>query len=234
MKKAIFAPSAIRPYYTVIEVDITSAFHPEYTGRRAEINAVHKEFKKMYPDLPKPLEVSTATYQKPQGLWLSASHLKKNVDGKSYPFESVIEGCKKFEHGGPYKQLYKLPPSKAKRDPRVKFRGMQLWYIFATEHEEIVMLPELSEIFYNYMYIKAILENGPSNIEALGYETFTDIFYDPEKGGDTPARAAAQLIGLLRMHEQNCLVEFKSFVKTCYESYEWFKDNDETEVFSND
>ena len=152
MKRTIFAPSAIAPYYTEIIVDIDSEFSFEKSSLGNNIRLVHEEFRKMYPDLPKPLEISTATYQKPQGMWLSAYRIKKNADGNSYPFESVYQGSKVFENGGPYRAIFRDLPANAKRNPSLRNSGKLTGYEFKEGEITIKASKEQREAFYNYLY----------------------------------------------------------------------------------
>ena len=70
-----------------------------------------------------------------------------------------------------------MSPREAKKDPRLKSSGMLKCFFF--DGKEIPISPKT--IFYDWIYINALLENPSLANEVIGYDAFTDIEFNPEK-----------------------------------------------------
>ncbi len=115
--------------------------------------------------------------------------------------------------GGPYKDLLNVSPKDAKRDERLRTSGELLRYTF--DGKDFPLTPRT--IFYNYIYINALLENEALSEKLLAYDAFTDIAFNPEKSMNCQAKAAAVFVSLSRMGLLDRAQNFEDFRKLCME-----------------
>lgn len=66
-------------------------------------------------------------------------------------------------------------------------------------------------IFYDWIYINAVLENPLLAVELLKYDAFTDIEFNPEKSINCQAKAAALFVALSRQGKIEQCRDFDSF-----------------------
>lgn len=66
-------------------------------------------------------------------------------------------------------------------------------------------------IFYDWLYINAVLENPLLAAELLKYNAFTDIEFNPEKSINCQAKAAALFVALSRKGKIEQCGVFDSF-----------------------
>ena len=90
--------------------------------------------------------------------------------------------------------LYEMSSKDAKKDERLKNSGTLKNFYF--DGKEISLEPR--NAFYNWLYINALLENPELAEEVLKYDAFTDIEFNPNKGVNCQAKAAALFVGLAR------------------------------------
>lgn len=67
---------------------------------------------------------------------------------------------------------------------------------FYYEGEKFPIIPRTS--FYNWIYINALMENPELAAELVQYDGFTDIEFNPDKGVNCQAEAAALYVTLSR------------------------------------
>lgn len=140
------------------------------------------------------LEVSTKSAQK-IGRHLSAFHLKvRNGSFAEAPLESVFQGSKIFEYGGPYTDLYRADAITAKTDRRLKQSGQLV--AFSLESERFPLEPKTA--FYDWLYINAIFPHRNWLARLHAYAGFTDIEFNPTKSINCQARSCALFVTLLR------------------------------------
>lgn len=101
--------------------------------------------------------------------------------------ENIFQAAKKYEHGGPFTDLLEVPPKEAKRDERHRSSGKLISFI----HNGIEWPLEPNTAFYDYIYVKAMLENYGTSIDLSEYDWFTDIEFNPERSINCQARAVA-------------------------------------------
>ena len=106
--------------------------------KQKNIRALHEQIGK------RALEISTKSLEE-LGIKFSAFHLKLN---DSF-LENVFQSSKKYEYGGPYKDMLNLPPKDAKRDDRHQTSGRLLSFVY--NKEEFSLEPKT--FFYDYIYI---------------------------------------------------------------------------------
>ena len=169
---------ATRPVYVpYVRAPFVQVYSPEFTWnggfavsqKQKNITALHAAHRKRFPE-SMILEISSKSLQE-VGIKLSAFNLNKYVPAleASIPVECVFQGGKVFAAGGPYTDLYSVSPRDAKRDPRLKSSGMLKSFFF--DGKEMPLNPKT--IFYDWLYINAVLENPLLAAELLKYNAFT-------------------------------------------------------------
>ncbi len=208
---------AVRPVYVVKEkapfFDVMNVEF-EWNGgfakvqKQKNIKAIHESFSRRMPG-KKVLEISRKSMQE-GGEALSAFFLPKYVPelGKSIPVECVFQAGKVFQSGGPYKDLMQVSPREAKRDERLKTSGRLTHFTF--DGVNFPLNPKT--IFYDYIYINALLENKDLAEYALSYDAFTDVEFNPERSVNCQAKAAATFVALSRMGLLEIVKDFKEFL----------------------
>lgn len=198
-----------------VRAPFVRVYSPEFTWnggfavsqKQKNIVALHAAYHKRFPKSII-LEISSKSLQE-VGIKLSAFNLKKYVPAlqSSIPVECVFQGGKIFISGGPYTDLYNVSPKDAKRDPRLKSSGMLKSFFF--DGNEMPLNPKT--IFYDWIYINAVLENPLLAVELLKYDAFTDIEFNPEKSINCQAKAAALFVALSRQGKIEQCRDFDSF-----------------------
>lgn len=192
--RPVFVPVLQAPFYQTMGVEFV--YNPGFapSQKRKNILAVHKGFEAIYAKTP--LEISSKSMQE-GGVELSAFNLKlyvKSLD-KFIPVECAYQGGKVFEKGGPYKELLEASPKAAKRDNRLKTSGA----LVSFEFEGQLFPKKPQSLFYDYLWLKALLDH-PELVEiVLQYEGFTDIEFNPNKGVACQAKTAAIFVALHKL-----------------------------------
>lgn len=193
-QRPVFFTRQRAPYYGISQVDFVynSGFAPSQKWKN--IDAIHDAYRKANPG-QKVLEISSKSTQ-PGGVELSAFNLKIFVPslGKAVPVECAYQASKVFRCGGPYLDLLEASPRDAKRDERLKNSGELVGFRF--EGEDFPTAP--LTFFYNYLYIRALMDNEDLAKIVLEHDAFTDIEFNPNKSLACQARAAAIYAGLYR------------------------------------
>lgn len=153
------------------------------------------------------LEISTRSLDE-FGISLSAFNLQITLQGRKYPVEAVYQACKVFQSGGPFLDIISSSSIDAKRDSRLRESGPILGYRF----EGIDWPLSPSPNFYDYLYIRALLEYEKRQ-KLLEYNAFSDLAYNqtalnskPGKSFNCQARSAAIYVSLMkRMKEESIL-----------------------------
>ena len=183
--------------------------------KQKSIRSLHENASKMgYDNL---LEISSKSPDD-IGVKLSAFSLKLKGKRGLYIFmESVFQGSKVFEHGGPYVDLYTKSPVEAKKDNRLKTSGNLVGFRF--KNKDFSIKPRT--LFYDWLYIN-ILYNNKELLEKLSlYRGFTDIEFNPQKLINCQAYSAALLLSLIKNNlvevALNSVDSFKFVLKKEYE-----------------
>lgn len=208
-KRPVFITANETPFYKAADCEFEWFAGFSKAQKQRSINALHDSFKSKYPGL-KVLEISSKSMQE-HGEELSAFFLKKYVPelGRSIPVECVFQSGKVFKSAGPYKDLMSVTPREAKRDERLKQSGPLVGFTFDGKNFPL----EPKTVFYDYIYINALLENKELAEEIMKYDAFTDIEFNPEKSLNCQAKAAAAYVSLTHMGIIDRVREFDSFVK---------------------
>jgi hypothetical protein len=157
------------------------------------------------------LEISTRSLN-PLGLSLSAFNLELIHNTRRYSVESVYQSSKVFSNGGPYPDLLSSSSLDAKRDSRLKSSGDLVGFKF----EGIDWPVSTSPNFYDYLYIRALLENM-KRAELLSYDAFSDMAFSqislkPKigKSFNCQARSAAIYVSLTKRFEDSEILDWIS------------------------
>lgn len=174
--------------------------------KQKSIASLHENFKKENKEL-KVLEISTSSTEK-LGILLSAFNLriidKNNRDRGSV--ESVFQSSKKFENGGPYKDIQSKSSIEAKKDIRLKNSGKLVCFVY--KDEEWGLEPKTH--FYDWIYMNTLHLNKQLAEEIIKYDAFTDIEFNPQKSINCQARSAALYVSLYRSNQLEKVLSSKS------------------------
>jgi hypothetical protein len=139
------------------------------------------------------LEISSKSDQ-PLGVSLSAFNLTLQLEGRTMTVESVFQGSKVFEGGGPFHELYEASSRDAKTDERIRSSGRLIGFnLFGQEWPT-----EPLTLFYDWLYISALDQHPDAAREVLKFSAFSDIAFNPEKSLNCQARSAAVYVALKR------------------------------------
>lgn len=150
------------------------------TQKQKNIRNLHEAIKEKMRE--NALEVSTKGLVSP-GNEIGSFSLK--LDG--IPLENVFQSSKKYELGGPYTDLLQVTPKEAKRDERHRSSGRIRSFVLHGEDWPL----EPKTLFYDYLYVCALLQNYGTKLDLSGYSWFTDIEFNPKKSVNCQARSVA-------------------------------------------
>ncbi len=167
--------------------------------------SMHGSIKESDPEA-KILEISTKSFDYDLGKALSAFNLI--IDG--IRVENLFQSSKVFNDGGPYRDLLKVEPSTAKKDPRIQNKETRHLISFECDGKKYPIEPK--SFFYDYIYISALNKNKNLLQRVSEYNTFTDIEFNqkiPYSNSKGPfncqARSCAICVWLL---ENNLLDDY--------------------------
>ena len=195
------------PYFKIYQAEFSWNGGFAVSQKQKNIIAIHSAFNRRFPDL-KILEISSKSMQL-GGKELSAFSLLKYVPplGKSVTVENVFQSSKIFENGGPFIDLLTASPREAKSDERLKSSGKLIGFRFNGSDFPI----EPKTIFYDYIYMNALLENEALAQVVLSYDAFTDIEFNPNRSINCQAKAAALFVSLSRVGLQEKVRDFQTY-----------------------
>jgi len=162
--------------------------------KQKSIESLHSNAVSSYGDM-KILEISSKSKDE-LGIELSAFNLmittKKHQ--KTFSVESAFQGSKVFENGGPFIDLLSKTSREAKKDPRLRSSGKLTKFSFYDTEWEL----EPKTLFYDWLYIKALLNKPELINQILAFDAFTDIEFNPEKSINCQAYSAALFVSLVK------------------------------------
>ena len=163
--------------------------------KQKNITALHQAFNQRFPN-KRLLEISSKSLQE-LGIRMSAFNLRMTVPSlkKAVSVECVFQGSKVFEGGGPYIELYERMPRDAKRDPRLRASGALIGF----QYEGRLYPLHPATVFYDWLYVNAILDNPGYAEQLCQYDGFTDIEFNPARSINCQAKAAALFLALHRL-----------------------------------
>ena len=168
--------------------------------KQRSIQSLHKNAKETLK-LNSILEVSSKS-EVELGRNLSAFKLQINLDdGSSMPVENAFQGSKVFKNGGPFSELYFTDTMKIKKDIRLKDSGDLTKFSFDGFDWPI----EPKTAFYDWVYLKALVQSVGLTEKLLEYDAFTDIEFNPKKSFSCQAKTVALYIHLLKNKMSNVI-----------------------------
>lgn len=194
--RPIFAPSFTGNKF-VTKYDTEFLWHAGFSvsQKQKSIKSLHEQGKIQF-NLNNILEVSTKSMLK-VGKQASAFNLSiETKDGIRTTVESLYQGSKVFENGGPYRDIYSLSSLDAKKDSRLKNSGNLIQFKFIDNS-----IWQLNENFYDWIYLNALLQNQQIAEELMLYEAFTDIEFNPKKSFNCQAYSVALYKSLLKRNQ---------------------------------
>jgi type I restriction enzyme M protein len=174
----------------LVEFNWFPGFAP--SQKKKSIQSLHENFIEKNSHF-KILEISSKSDLE-LGINLSAFNLSVNHNGEFISFESLFQGSKVFERGGPYTDIYFKDSREAKQDIRLKDSGE----IIGFKYENKDWLNEPKTFFYDWMYINTVLNQSNLLDQIIHYDSFTDIEFNPKKSINCQAKAAALLVTLYK------------------------------------
>lgn len=175
-------------------IDINFEWNPGFARIQKEknIQALHRNYLNLYEN-DKVLEISSKSSEN-LGVNLSAFNLtfttlKKN---NTFSVESAFQSSKKFDLGGPYKDLLDKDARTAKKDVRLKTSGKLISFVFFNQEWPL----EPKTLFYDWLYINSLYKNKKLAYEVLSYDAFTDIEFNHNKSINCQAYSAALFVSL--------------------------------------
>ena len=216
---AVFIPALQEPYYDFILVEYAPSGCLGSDKTKYDSKILHEEYRMKHNADANILEISR--FASNPGNLLSTKYARMSYK-YTYPYkfeksvciEAVYHGSKRFENGGPYKDL--IAPSKtshsARYDKRLQNSGRLMNYHF---YDRSYPSYPAASAFYDWLYIRAL--QGNSNICDLAsvlfeYDGFTDMDFNPntQKCIVCPARVAAMYVGMTKAGVLTNPVEFSS------------------------
>ncbi len=189
--RPVFVSKQEYPYYNQIGVEFE--FHTGFAlvQKQKSIASLHRSFKEKYPK-GQIIEISSKSPVL-LGTRLSAFNIMYDLKGVEVSLESIFQGSKVFEHGGPFHDIYKMGPVEAKKDPRIRENGG----IICFDLDGTLFQSEPKDFFYNWIYSKTIYSHKDLLEELQEYDAFTDIEFNPQKSLNCQARTVAIIRGLM-------------------------------------
>lgn len=206
--RPVFVENHRAPFFRTVEVEFIYNRGLSVSQKRKNICAIHDGFNRMYPTPV--LEISSKSMQE-GGKELSAFNLPKYVPSlqQNVSVECAYQAGKIFQNGGPYTDLLSALPRDAKHDSRLKNSGALIGFVFEGQHFPLKPL----YLFYNYLYISALLEKPRLSEIVLQYSAFTDIEFGPNSSVNCQAAAAATFVSLHKLGLLEQVKNVDSFYK---------------------
>lgn len=195
---------ANRPVYSVSlegnifveEHDISFKWFSGFSKEQKQksISSLHNEYR-ILNQHKKVLEISTSS-DKEIGVRLSAFNLmiKDSKMRDLVSVECLFQASKKFENGGPYKDLLNKTSLEAKKDPRLRTSGELEGFVYKNK----LWALEPKTLFYDWIYINTLHQNKSLAEEIVSYDAFTDIEFNPQKSINCQAKSAALYVSLCK------------------------------------
>lgn len=173
--------------------------------KKKNVTSLHREA--MINGIERVLEISSKSEEE-LGQKLSAFSLKIEIDGGSYPLESVYQGSKVFAGSGPFPSIFGFAPRDAKRFIRENASGQITG--FRLEGTDYPLSPK--NAFYDWLYIRSLEKHSDWIKRKVAYDAFTDIEFNPTKQVNCQARAFAEYLSLIARDELHAAAsDFKYF-----------------------
>ena len=159
-----------------------------FSQKVKNVLSFHKSIQEQFPEC-KVLEISTKSGSS-LGVALSAFNL--TLDG--CPVECLYHASKVFEDGTSFEFLKGYAPRDAKR--YLRENGMKSLKCYRYNGKEIPL--STGTLFYDYIYIRALMQHPEVSSSLINYDLFTDIEFNEKKGLNCQARSCAIYSYMLR------------------------------------
>ena len=223
-KRSVYISDYRAPYMRPAEVEFTFFSGFSLAQKQRCIRSLHESFLASEPDI-RILEISTKSTE-PLGVALSAFNLTIETPRRSFTVESAFQSSKVFEMGGPYTDLLGADARTAKRDERLRSSGRVIGFRFHGRDYPT----EPKDLFYNWIYINALVRQRRLAEEVCAYGAFSDIEFNPAKSLNCQAVAAAIYVGLRMAGKlDEALANIGTFESLVYGSRPTQADEDEDE-----
>lgn len=206
-ERPVYIPKNSAPFYDTVNIEFKWNGGFAVSQKQKNIKAIHDGFRLIYPNA-NPLEISSKSLVE-AGVKLSAFNLMKYVPelDRSIPVENVYQAGKVFENSCQYTDLMLVSPKDAKRDERLKNSGRLIKFRF--NGQDFPLVPE--SLFYDYIYLNAVLENKELAQKITEYNGFTDIEFNPQKSISTQAKSIAVYVALSNLGLTEKIRDYDSF-----------------------
>ena len=192
-------------------------WHPglSLSQKQKSIESLHNAAKETL-GLKNILEISSKSKSK-IGIELSAFNLQlTNSSSIKGSVEVFFQGSKVFSKGGPYTDLYQKSSLEAKRDKRLKDSGGLIGFYY--DENSWPLKP--NTLFYNWLYINALVQNKSLADKLVNFNAFTDIEFNPNKSINCQAASAAIYISLTSKSLLDYSMESpENFIETLSENF---------------
>ncbi len=190
----------------LIEFDWSPGF--SISQKQKSIDSLHRSA--LINGFPKVLEISSKS-RALLGIQLSALNLKLKIDETiEGTIESIYQGSKVFEYGGPFTELYYLASREARKSEQLYNSGKLI--NFSLKDEIWGLLPE--SLFYDWLYVNALTQSKLLAEEIMEFDTFTDIEFNPQRQYSCQARSAALFVSLVKTEMLERYIESKGNLGT--------------------
>ena len=159
-----------------------------FSQKQKNVLSFHKSIKERFPGC-NIIEISTKS-DIALGTKLSAFNLKLG----GYPLECVFQSSKIFEGGISFPHLLYEDPKAAKQYARENVNLPIIGFRYGGELFDTTP----RSMFYDYIYISALMESGLNLKELAKYDIFTDIEFNEKKAYNCQARSCAIYAYMLR------------------------------------
>lgn len=157
-----------------------------FSQKQKNVLSFHKSIKELFPG-KNILEVSSKSFDD-IGRKCSAFNLKI----AEHSFESIFQSSKVFEGNIRYEFLKDYMPLEAKHYIRNNVNSNLIGFEY--QGEKFPTTPK--SFFYDYLYIKALVESEIDKKELMNYQIFTDIEFNEKKQYNCQARAVCIYVAL--------------------------------------
>ena len=122
--------------------------------------------------------------------------------------ECVWQSSKKFEYGGPYKELLGVNPFSARLDVRLEKSGKLVAYCLDDEEWPA----RFKTVFYDYLCVQSILQTFGKDLDLSDYEWFTDVNFLPRVQISSRAKQVAIYKLIQKKNMWDCLDSKKKWI----------------------
>lgn len=213
-KRTVFVAKSSYPFFEEIEVNFDWFGGFALSQRRKCEISLHKNFNAKYPH--KVLEISSASLNK-LGVALSAMNLKKKTARGITSVESAFQSSRIYFDGSERidarQDLLFASGKECKRIVKEGSRGLHS-YLYDFEGEVFPAPNFHISLFYDYLYLNALLEDSNSSVTSSlirgNYKAFTDL---ATKALNSQARSCAIFVGLREAGLLDSITDYTSYLR---------------------